>query len=91
MLRVKKILAYVAERIEALPENAEPDALKPEEYLELYCYDQVYTMPLCNPCILTNVCIETSRNDDFGHTSSSYLERRRRCHVVLQEQWAEGA
>ncbi|OBT94260.1 hypothetical protein VE01_07849 [Pseudogymnoascus verrucosus] len=40
MLRVKKILAYVAERIEALPENAEPDALKPEEYLELYCYDQ---------------------------------------------------
>ncbi|OBT79032.1 hypothetical protein VF21_02393 [Pseudogymnoascus sp. 05NY08] len=40
MLRVKKILAYVAERIEALPEHADPDALKPEEYLELYCYDQ---------------------------------------------------
>lgn len=46
MLRVKKILAYVAERIEALPDQADPDALKPEEYLELYCYDQVYTMPL---------------------------------------------
>jgi WD repeat-containing protein 48 len=41
MLRVKKILAYVAERIEAAPENPDPDALRPEEYLELYCYDQV--------------------------------------------------
>ena len=41
MLRVKKILAYVAERIEAAPENPDPNALKPEEYLELYCYDQV--------------------------------------------------
>jgi hypothetical protein len=41
MLRVKKILAYVAERIEAAPEQPSPDALKPEEYLELYCYDQV--------------------------------------------------
>ncbi|TVY15335.1 UBP9-binding protein [Lachnellula arida] len=40
MLRVKKILAYVAERIEAAPEIPDPDALKPEEYLELYCYDQ---------------------------------------------------
>jgi WD repeat-containing protein 48 len=41
MLRVKKILAYVAERIEAAPEHPDPNALKPEEYLELYCYDQV--------------------------------------------------
>jgi len=41
MLRVKKILAYVAERIEAAPESPDPDALRPEEYLELYCYDQV--------------------------------------------------
>jgi hypothetical protein len=41
MLRVKKILAYVAERIEAAPEKPNPNAPKPEEYLELYCYDQV--------------------------------------------------
>ena len=41
MLRVKKILAYVAERIEAAPEHPDPNALKPEEYLELYCYEQV--------------------------------------------------
>jgi WD repeat-containing protein 48 len=41
MLRVKKILGYVAERIEPIP-DPDPDALKPEEYLELYCYDQVF-------------------------------------------------
>lgn len=47
MLRVKKILAYVAERIDPTLEEPEnnpeqnPDALKPEEYLELYCNEQV--------------------------------------------------
>jgi WD repeat-containing protein 48 len=45
MLRVKKILAYVAERIEPAPENPEADALRPEDYLELYCYDQVSVYP----------------------------------------------
>ena len=58
MLRAKKIMAYVAERIEAPPpppaphpgpasstdapnaDAAEPAALKPEEYLELYCQGQ---------------------------------------------------
>ncbi|KAK3943586.1 hypothetical protein QBC46DRAFT_281881 [Diplogelasinospora grovesii] len=43
MLRVRKILAYVAERIDppADPENPDPDAMKPEEYLELYCNEQL--------------------------------------------------
>ena len=41
MLRAKKILAYVAERIEPQPEHPDPNALKPEEYLDLYCHDQV--------------------------------------------------
>ncbi|KAJ2980305.1 hypothetical protein NUW58_g6977 [Xylaria curta] len=41
MLRVKKILAYVAEKIESPSEEPDPNALKPEEYLELYCNDQV--------------------------------------------------
>lgn len=47
MLRVKKILAYVAERIDPTLSEAEHDpeqnaeALKPEEYLELYCNEQV--------------------------------------------------
>ncbi|KAK2867983.1 hypothetical protein FQN49_003273 [Arthroderma sp. PD_2] len=38
MLRAKKILAYVAERIDPQNvENSSEDTLKPEEYLELYC------------------------------------------------------
>ena len=44
MLRAKKILAYVAERVEPGPlpdEEKDPDALRPEEYLELWCQNQV--------------------------------------------------
>ncbi|KAL8738021.1 MAG: hypothetical protein Q9181_001128 [Wetmoreana brouardii] len=41
MLRAKKICAYVAERIEPQPERPDPNALKPEEYLELYCQDKL--------------------------------------------------
>jgi WD repeat-containing protein 48 len=48
MLRVKKILAYVAERIDPPAEEPDENALKPEEYLELYCNDQVCTGSICN-------------------------------------------
>jgi WD repeat-containing protein 48 len=43
MLRAKKILAYVAERIEpGVDEDKDKEgALKPEEYLELWCHNQV--------------------------------------------------
>ena len=41
MLRVRKILSYVAERIEQPPEEPEENPLKPEEYLDLYCNEQV--------------------------------------------------
>jgi hypothetical protein len=41
MLRVKKILAYVAERIEPLSEQPDPKEWKPEDYLDLLCYEQV--------------------------------------------------
>ncbi|KAL4872677.1 hypothetical protein BDV12DRAFT_183009 [Aspergillus spectabilis] len=37
MLRAKKILAYVSERIEEPTNDPVQDAMKPEEYLELYC------------------------------------------------------
>lgn len=43
MLRVKKILAYIAERIDPSLDDSDEDALKPEEYLELYCNEQVWT------------------------------------------------
>lgn len=53
MLRAKKILAYVAERIEPGPapgqlEQPDPNALKPEEYLELWCQNQVCSASHCN-------------------------------------------
>ncbi|KAK8250398.1 WD repeat protein-like protein [Phyllosticta capitalensis] len=41
MLRARKIMAYVAERIEPAPEQPDPDAMRPEEYLELYCNGQL--------------------------------------------------
>ncbi|OCK75308.1 WD40 repeat-like protein [Lepidopterella palustris CBS 459.81] len=40
MLRARKILSYVAERIEPMSENQE-EAMNPEEYLELYCQNQL--------------------------------------------------
>ena len=41
MLRAKKVLAYVAERIETPSEQPDPEIIKPEDYLELYCQDQL--------------------------------------------------
>ncbi|KAI8715705.1 hypothetical protein NCS52_01078800 [Fusarium sp. LHS14.1] len=41
MLRVRKILAYIAERVEPPLEEGEEETHKPEEYLELYCNDQL--------------------------------------------------
>jgi WD repeat-containing protein 48 len=46
MLRARKILSYVAERIEPQPEKPDPEALRPEEYLELYCQNQVWTLSI---------------------------------------------
>jgi WD repeat-containing protein 48 len=44
MLRARKILSYVAERIEPAPSKDEAEegtALRPDEYLELYCNGQL--------------------------------------------------
>lgn len=41
MLRAKKILAYIAERIDPSNPNDPNPELKPEEYLELYCQNTV--------------------------------------------------
>ncbi|KAI2787644.1 hypothetical protein POX_f08018 [Penicillium oxalicum] len=38
MLRTRKVLAYVAERIDPPnPDDPESNQMPPEEYLELYC------------------------------------------------------
>jgi WD repeat-containing protein 48 len=44
MLRVRKILTYICDRIEQQPQEPDPEAMKPEEYLELYCHDQVCSL-----------------------------------------------
>ncbi|KAK2612811.1 hypothetical protein QQS21_001091 [Conoideocrella luteorostrata] len=55
MLRVKKILAYVTERIEEVPEEPGPNDLAPEEYLELYCNDQLLDPLMSLATIRTHV------------------------------------
>ncbi|KAL2016016.1 hypothetical protein VTK56DRAFT_4346 [Thermocarpiscus australiensis] len=59
MLRVKKILAYVAERIDPVPEGqqerADPNELKPEEYLELYCNEQLLPNKMTLATLRTHV------------------------------------
>jgi len=58
MLRVRKILAYVAERIEPQPEEtqeANPDDLRPEEYLELYCNNTLLPAKITLATIRTQI------------------------------------
>jgi hypothetical protein len=74
MLRVKKILAYVAERIDPPPEEPDPDALKPEEYLELYCNDQVCVgLPFVCTSSLTQA-IAITRHHESCYLTSTHLE-----------------
>ena len=77
MLRVKKILSYVAERIEAPSEAAGENDLKPEEYLELYCNDQV-CLVFCGrawPQLLTLVPAVAQLHEPCD-TAGPHLERR---------------
>ena len=62
MLRAKKILAYIAERIEPAPEHIDPNALKPEEYLDLYCQNQV--------CRFCSVGLRLHARTDSGYSLS---------------------
>ncbi|KAL2132400.1 hypothetical protein VTI74DRAFT_3877 [Chaetomium olivicolor] len=58
MLRVKKILAYVADRIDPVPEGEErgqEERLRPEEYLELYCNEQMLPIKMTLATLRTHV------------------------------------
>jgi cobyrinic acid a,c-diamide synthase len=88
MLRVKKILAYVAERIEPLSEQPDPKEWKPEDYLDLLCYEQVslfFGRKSVNWSVwLMNLnVIETPYHDESGDTKSTCLEGWRGCYVIL--------
>lgn len=53
MLRAKKVLAYVAERIDPPnPDEPEANVMPPEDYLELYCQKMVCSLYTClyGPC-----------------------------------------
>lgn len=83
MLRVKKILAYVAERIDPQFEEGE---MQPEEYLELYCQNQVRSL-FDRPKFVSNLqafgLIASITDDYAGSSKSAYLERRWRCYALL--------
>lgn len=89
MLRVKKILAYVAERIDPSSDESDEGALKPEEYLELYCNEQVcWCLPPYFDDILKEFAVVTHR-DESSDPSCPYLERRQRCGIALQGERAK--
>lgn len=89
MLRVRKILAYVAERIDppADPENPDPNALKAEEYLELYCQDQVSNDRSPDACgLLANGVPAGAQQHEPSHSPDAYLARgQRHCHVLQSQ------
>jgi len=53
MLRARKILGYVAERIEPAQDPA--TAMPPEEYLELYCNNQLIPPKMTLATIRTHI------------------------------------
>lgn len=78
MLRAKKILVYVAERIEPPPESEDPNALRPEEYLELYCHNQVRFRPhkyFVRVRILIICPLVGSANNNARNSTSTYVEK----------------
>lgn len=46
VLRIRKLIAYIAERLESTNLGAEPQGSKLEERLELLCQDQVREISL---------------------------------------------
>lgn len=74
MLRAKKVLAYVAERIDP-PSSDEPEAnpMPPEEYLELYCQNKVRFSLFCRQQSLTSYLLAMSTQHDAGHDPHASL------------------
>ena len=54
MLRARKIMGYVAERIEPAP-NPNVPSMAPEEYLELYCNNQLIPPKMTLATIRTHI------------------------------------
>lgn len=69
MLRTKKVLAYVAERIDpANPDDPEENVMPPEEYLELYCQKTVGIPALrAAVCYIDNILALSAKHDPSNH------------------------
>jgi len=58
MLRARKIMTYIADRIDPQPDppdTEDPNAMKAEEYLELYCHDQLISPTMTLATIRTHI------------------------------------
>jgi WD repeat-containing protein 48 len=84
MLRVRKILTYICDRIEPQSQDPDPDAMKPEEYLELYCHGQVcYPRPRSYIRLPSNKPLARPSDNDTGYYPHSCLAWRRRRSFIL--------
>ena len=78
MLRAKKVLAYVAERIDPLnPDDPEDGVMPAEEYLELYCQKIVCFLRSCRN-FFTNVplLVVSTKHDSRYHSLMSLADVR---------------
>lgn len=94
MLRAKKILGYVAERVEPAPakgsaEEAEREKWRPEEYLELWCQNQVRMAWICCWTIADRYLSGCSAHDDPGYDPIASLARGWRYRALLPSEWEE--
>lgn len=93
MLRVRKILSYVAERIESPEEEPEADSLRPDEYLELYCNEQVCHLGASTQLFVgvTNTKLLVTRSvDELSNLTNPCVEGRQRHRPPVQGQRSKG-
>jgi WD repeat-containing protein 48 len=87
MLRARKILGYVADRIETVAmQTAEGEKVRVEDYLELWCQDKVCRANRRSDCqrTFTNKVIAHPTNNDSSYNPRPCLARWRRCNALLQ-------
>lgn len=92
MLRARKIAAYVADKLEPPGNEAtpEPGAMKPEDYIELLCNDQVSWPQRLVPASSNSLDAASRSTNDPCVDQIADLEEQRRRPDPLQGQRAQG-
>lgn len=91
MLRAKKILAYVAERIDPPnPDEPEENAMPPEDYLELYCQKQVSYIAIRPSAAVDPIPLAMPAQHDPSHNPHAPLAYIGRHDPLLQGERQEG-